>query len=93
MNANVTKRVSSRKKWQFEQGNDKLGPSCTVSKALAQSRAQTSSQHFPFSVVIGVRHQIILDWTFLADPREVAFFSYPVWSPDRELALLGKRAK
>lgn len=61
--------------------------------ALTQSRTQTSSQHFVFSVVIGVRHQIILDWTFLADPQEVKFFSYPVWSPDCEPAVLGKGAK
>ena len=58
-----------------------------------QSRTQTSSKHLLFSVVVGVRHQIILDWTFLADPREVKFFSYPVRSPDRELALLWERAK
>lgn len=65
-------------------------PVHAVSRPLAQSRTQTSSQHFLFRLVIGVRHQIILDWTFPADPLEVTFFSYPVWSPDCELALLGK---
>lgn len=65
---------------------DKFCLPCT----LAQSGTPSSSQHFLYCVVFGVRHQIILDQTFLADPGEVKFFSYPVWSPQRELALLGK---
>lgn len=32
-------------------------------------------------MVVGVRHQIILDWTFLADPREVTFFLKPSMEP------------
>lgn len=94
MNDNVTKCVSSCKAGNLSKVTTSSAPSeHAVSKASAQSRTQTSSKHFLFSVVVGVRHQIILDWTFLADPREVKFFSYPVWSPDRELALLWERAK
>lgn len=93
MNGSVTKRVSSRKTNSVSKVTTSSVPPAKFPKLLPRVEHKQAPKKFLSSVVIGVRLQIILEWTLLADPQEVKVFSYPVWRPDRELALLGKRAK